>query len=359
MSKFFRSRTHKIGLPPGALNQSALIQSEKELSEKITITLVDFDGTHVTENCRASIKDCLIHLERPSVTWINIHGIYDTQVVEALGRHFGLHPLMLEDIVTTGQRSKLDDYKDSIYIVLRLLKYNQEKQDVEDEQVSLILGHNYVISFEESPQDVFDPVRERIRKKNSRVTQRGADYLCYALMDCIIDHSFIILEKVDDELEKVEQRLLQNYSQSLLRDIQHVKREIILLRKSVWPLREVINQFRRLETPLIKDTTKLYMQDVYDHTIQVIDTIESFRDVSSGLLDIYLSNINLRMNEIMKVLTVVATIFVPLTFVASVYGMNFDNMPELHHPYGYFIVLGFMLVIALIMLYFFRRKKWI
>lgn len=354
MSRFLRKRSKKVGLPPGSL-----ISLAEQLGEKVSISLIDYDSNSVTENKKATLKDCLISLESPSVTWININGIHDIQTVESLGRHFGLHPLMLEDIVTSGQRSKLDDYKKSIFIVLSLLKYNQEKQQVEDEQVSMILGPNYLISFEESPEDVFEPVRERIHKKNSRIIQRGADYLCYALIDCIVDHAFVILEKVDNQLEILEQKLLDTQTEAIMSDIQHVKHDIILLRKSVWPLREVINHFRRLETPLITDSTKLYMQDVYDHTIQVIDTIESFRDVSSGLLDLYLSNINLRMNEIMKVLTIVATLFVPLTFIASVYGMNFEYMPELHNPWGYYIILGLMGVTALVMLAFFRRKKWI
>ncbi len=353
MSKYFKKTLRKFGLPPGSI-----VPSTQDVGGKIAISLIDYDGKLVTENSKATIKDCLISLERPTVTWINIHGIFDAQAVEQLGAHFKLHPLMLEDIVTTGQRSKLDDYKKEIFIVLRLLKVSA-KQEVEDEQVSIILGPNYVISFEESPEDVFEPVRERIRKKNSRITQRGADYLCYALIDCIVDHSFLILEKVDNRLEQVEQELLQRPTEATMHDIQRVKHDIVLLRKSVWPLREVINHFRRLETPLISDSTKLYMQDVYDHSIQVIDTIESFRDVSSGLLDIYLSNINLRMNEIMKVLTIVSTLFVPLTFIASIYGMNFENMPELHTKWGYYACLGVMGATALFMLAFFRRKKWI
>lgn len=354
MSKLFRKRLKKAGQSPGTL-----VVPEREWGEKISITLIDYDKTQVTENPRATVKDCLVSLDKPTITWINIHGIYDTQVIETLGRHFGLHPLMLEDIVTSGQRSKLDDYKKSIFIVLRLLKFNQERQEIEDEQVSIILGSNFVITFEESPEDVFDPVRERIRKKNSIITQRGADYLCYALMDCIVDHAFLILEKLDDRIEKLELQLLTKEPTTLVSDIQRVKHDIVLLRKSVWPMREVIGQFRRLETPLINDTTKLYMQDVYDHTIQVIDTIESFRDVSGGLLDIHLSNLNMRMNEIMKVLTIVATIFVPLTFIASIYGMNFDHMPELHSQWGYPAVLGFMALVALSMLFYFRRKRWI
>jgi magnesium transporter len=353
MSRIWRKHK-KVGAPPGSL-----VYHGKPIHEQIELTIIDYGPDHVTEKKNASIQECMIFLDTPSITWIHICGIHDIKTVEQLGRHFGLHPLMLEDIVTSGQRSKLDDYKDNIFIVLRLLNYDEEKDNIEDEQVSLILGKNFVISFSETKKDLFEPVEQRIRQKNSRITHRGADYLCYALIDCTVDNYFSVLEQVDDKLERLEQELVNLPSNATLVKIQKTKRDIAHLRKSVWPTRGVINLFRRLDSPLIKETTNLYMQDVYDHTIQAIDTIESFRDLSSGLLDIYLSNINLRMNEVMKVLTVVSTIFVPLTFVASIYGMNFENIPELHWKYSYFAVLGLMLSMSLGMLCFFRHKKWI
>jgi magnesium transporter len=354
MAKLLKKHSRKIGLPPGSLIYTG-IPTDKQ----IEISLVDYDANHVKEFNNASLEECIAYLKTPATTWIHICGIHDIKVVEQIGKHFGLHSLMLEDIVTSGQRSKLDDYKDNIYIVMRLLKYDEEKNEIEDEQVSFILGSNFLLSFSETKKDLYEPVKERIRNKNSRITHRGADYLCYSLIDCTVDHYFLILEKVDEQLENLEEELVQDPNPNTLKKIQQTKRSIALLRKSVWPTRGVINLFRRLETPLIQETTKIYMQDVYDHTIQAIDTIESFRDLSSGLLDIYLSNINLRMNEVMKVLTIVATIFVPLTFIASIYGMNFEYIPELHYRWGYPMVLGFMLFVTCGMLYYFRRKQWI
>ncbi len=353
MSKILKKRSKKAGLPPGTL-----IHIGNFSEQQISISILDYDANHVTEKAEATLEDCLIYLDTPSTTWINIRGINDIAMIEAIGRHFGLHPLLLEDIVNSGQRSKLDNYKDTIYIVARLLKYDKLKEEVEDEQVSLVLGKNYVISFVESRSEIFKAVADRIKKRNNKITTRGSDYLCYALIDCIVDNYFYILEQVDDKLEILEDALIHKSEPIILKNIQKTKREIALLRKSVWPMREVINQFKRLDTPLIKEPTKLYMQDVYDHTIQAIDTIESFRDISSGLLDIYLSNINLRMNEIMKVLTVVATIFVPLTFITSFYGMNF-NMPEYNWWLGYPLAIGLMIIALLGMLYFFRLKKWV
>lgn len=354
MSKILKKHSGKAGLPPGTL-----VHIGRVTDEKIVISIFDYSAKGCIEKANASLEDCLISLDNPLMTWINVRGIHDLKMIETIGHHFSLHPLMLEDIVNSGQRSKLDDYKENIYIVMRLLKYNSHKEEVEDEQVSLILGKNYVISFVESDSDIFASVEARLKKYNSRLVQRSADYLCYALIDRIVDNYFEILEKVDDKLEKLETALVREPDYTVIQKIQHAKREITLLRKSVWPMREVINKFRKLDTLLISDTTKFYMQDVYDHTIQAIDTIESFRDIASGLLDIYISNISLHMNEIMKVLTVVSTIFVPLTFIASIYGMNFEYMPEVHWVWGYPLVLLLMVLTSVGMLLFFRKRRWI
>lgn len=354
MTKHKLRRSRKVGLAPGTL-----VYLGNHSNEKIELSVIDYDPDHVTEKPKATIQECMIFLDKPSTTWIHICGIHDIKIVEELGKHFKLHPLMLEDIVTSGQRSKLDDYKENIYIVVRLLIYDDKKDEIADEQVSIILGKNYVISFSETKKDIFEPVLERIRQKHSRITHRGADYLCYALIDCTVDYYFNILERVDEKMEALEDELVKAPQPETLLKIQHTKRDIALLRKSVWPTRTVINLYRRLDSPLITDTSKLYMQDVYDHTIQAIETIESLRDISSGLLDIYLSNINLRMQEVMKVLTIIATIFIPLTFIASIYGMNFQHMPELQWVWGYPFVISLMLCISAAMLIYFRRKRWI
>lgn len=355
LSKSLRIRAKKAGLPPGSLTPST---NGKKVSD-IHISVIDYDADIYVEKKEATLQNCLTYLNTPSITWINIHGVDDPRIVEEIGHRFGLHPLMLEDIMNTGQRSKLDNYKDTIYIVMRMLSYNDEKETVEDEQVSLILGKNFIISFLESNNNVFAPIRDRLRQPKSRIRQRGADYLCYALIDCLVDNYFLILEKVDEKLERFEDELINNPVPKTLQKIQRAKKEITHLRKSVWPMREVISNFRRLESPLIQDPTKLYIQDVYDHTIQAIDTIESFRDITAGMLDIYLSNLSQRMNEVMKVLTVIATIFIPLTFIASIYGMNFEYMPELHWKWGYPTVLTFMVLTCLAMTFYFRRKRWI
>lgn len=354
LSKTIKFRVKKAGLAPGSL-----IPISETRSDKVQISLFDYDKEKLTEKQDTTVQECLKGLDSEETTWINISGIDDIQTIEIIGRRFGLHPLLLEDIVSSGQRSKLDDYKDTIFIIAKMLNYNNESQTVEDEQVSLILGKNFLISFLESKNNVFAPIYERLRPDNSKIRQRGPDYLCYTLLDCLVDNYFLILEKVDGKLENLEEEVIKFPTPKTLQKIQRGKREITLLRKSVWPMREVISNFRRIESPLIQESTKLYIHDVYDHTIQAIDAIESFRDIASGMLDIYLSNISLRMNEIMKVLTVVSTIFVPLTFVASIYGMNFENIPELHSKYGYYGVLTLMTCITLGMLYYFKHKGWI
>lgn len=354
MSSIAKKRSLKVGLPPGSL-----VHIGEIFHPEIEISLIDYDATHCIEKDHLTIQECLKFLKKPSVSWINIRGIHDKDVLNAIGTHFGLHPLVLEDVMNTSQRSKMDDYKDYIFIVMRMLMYNETTDCVEDQQVSVVLGNNFVISFLEDGETVFNPIRNRIRSETSKIRSLGADYLCYSLVDSVVDNYFVILEAVDKKLEDLEESLMGTPAKNTMQKIQHLKREIILLRKSVWPMRDLINDLRRSENPLIKETTKVYLHDVYDHTIQAIDTIESLRDLSSGMLDIYLSRISQHLNEIMKVLTVLATIFVPLTFIASLYGMNFDYMPELHSKWGYPAVLGVMLSISFLMLYYFHRKKWL
>lgn len=350
----------KVGLPAGSLvNVSNGNGNGVTIPQQVQMSIVDYDSKQCIEKVGADVKECLAFLRTPMNTWIHICGIHDKDTIEIIGQQFGLHPLLLEDIMTSGQRSKLDNYKETLFIVTQMLGYNEEKQQGEDEQVSIVLGKNYLISFVETNKNVFAPVRARLRNPQSRIRQRGVDYLCYSLLDCIVDNYFLILEKIDAKVDFLENELMGSPEPITLRKIQKAKREITLLRKSVWPMREVVSNLRRIDSPLVLDATKLYLHDVYDHTIQAIDTIESFRDITSGMLDIYLSNVSQRMNEVMKVLTIVATIFVPLTFIASLYGMNFDNIPELHTRWGYYVVLALMATVAIGMIFFFRKKKWI
>jgi len=279
--------------------------------------------------------------------------------MDKLGDCFSLHPLVLEDILNTDQRPKIEDHGEYIYIVLKML-HKVNRAEFAAEQISIILGKNFVISFQEGIKgDAFDLIRERIRSGKGRIRGFGTDYLVYSLIDAIVDNYFVILEEIGERIENIEDELVKNPQAQTLHRIHGFKREMIYLRKAVWPLREVISALERKESPLVKDTTSIYLRDVYDHTIQVIDTIESYREMLSGMLDIYLSSISNRMNEIMKFLTVIGTIFIPLTFIVGIYGMNFEFIPELKWRYGYFIVISGMSAIAVLMLFYFKKKKWL
>jgi len=279
--------------------------------------------------------------------------------IEEIGRRFELHPLLMEDVLNTEQRPKLDDYGSYVFFVLRMLQYDEKGSAIDSEQVSLVLGRSYVLSFQESIGDIFDPLRERIRNGKGVVRSRGADYLAYCLIDAVVDGYFSILERVGDRLEELEDELVVNPGIETLHAIHRLKRQVTMLRKSVWPLREVINRLDRMGSGLIEEGTRVYLRDVYDHTIQVIDAIETYRDLLSGMLEIYLSSISNRMNEIMKVLTIIGTIFIPLTFIAGLYGMNFRYMPELGLPWAYPAILMLMSIIGIIMVIYFRGKKWL
>ena len=353
MQRFIKKRSKKVGLPPGTLVHIG----EKKIG-KVRITVIDYDKANFEEKEIKTIEECFQFKDKTTVTWINIDGIHDIEIIEKIGKHFDLHPLILEDIVNTEQRPKIEDFGDYIFIVLKMLYYNEKEDGIQAEQVSLIVGSNFVISFQEKEGDVFDPIRERIKSGKGRIRKMGADYLTYTLIDTIVDNYFISLEKLGEKVESMEEELVTNPTPETLRTIHHLKREMIFLRKSVWPLRDVVNRLERGESTLIHESTDIYLRDVYDHTIQVIDTIETSRDILSGMLDIYLSSISNRMNQVMKVLTIVATIFIPLTFIAGVYGMNFKYLPELGWKWSYPLVLLGMVFIGVSMLVYFRRKKW-
>ena len=279
-------------------------------------------------------------------------------MIEKIGRKFNLHHLVLENIIQTGQRPKIEDFDEYIFFLIKMLYYAPTGGFIEEEQVSIILGKNYVISFQEKPGDVFDIIRERIRDPKYRIRKEGSDYLAYSLLDRIVDNYFVILETLGDTIEDTEKEVFSKSDGKTIRKIYSMKRKMIMVRKSIWPLREVVSSFIRSESPLISRSNYRFLNDLYDHIILLIDTIESFRDMVSGLLDIYLSSVSNKMNEVMKVLTIIATIFIPLTFIAGVYGMNFRNMPELYWPWAYFAVLGLMGVITIGMIIYFKRKKW-
>ncbi|UCG35283.1 MAG: magnesium/cobalt transporter CorA [Candidatus Omnitrophota bacterium] len=360
MSKFIKKFSKTAGRAPGEI-----VHVGARKMEKSKITIIDYDAGQIQEKEVKTVEECFPFKDKPTITWINIDGIHNTEIIEKIGSYFDIHPLALEDIVNTGQRPKCEDFEKYIFVVLKMLYEGKNNADIEAEQVSVIFGPNFVISFQEKEGDVFNAVRERIRNAKSRIRKMGADYLAYALLDSVVDNYFVILEKIGEKIEGMEEELVKNPTPQTLQTIHTLKREMIFLRKSVWPLREVINSLARGESELIQATTLVYLKDLYDHTIQVIDTIETFRDMISGMLDIYLSSISNKMNEVMKVLTIIATIFIPITFIAGIYGMNFNpeasswNMPELNWRYGYLITWGIILVVVLLMLGYFRRKKWL
>ena len=348
-------RSQKAGLPPGVL-----VHIGRQRIEKSKISVIDYDESQFTEQDLSTVEACFLFKDKPTVTWINIEGIHQTDILEKIGSCYNLHPLVMEDILNTEQRPKIENYQDYLYIVLRMLYYDDAANAVSSEQISLVVGKNYVISFQEGIEgDVFGHLRELLRNEKGRVRRQGADYLVYSLIDAIVDNYFSVLEKLGEKIEVLEEKLVTNPTAETLHQIHYLKREMIYLRKAVWPLREVISGFERVDTTLIMDSTRIYFRDVYDHTIQVIDTVETYRDMISGMLDIYLSSVSNRLNAVMKVLTIIATIFMPLTFIAGVYGMNFRHMPELEWRYGYGMIWGIMILISVVMLFFFKKKKWL
>ncbi len=354
MPKLTKKRSKKAGLPPGTL-----VHIGEKKAEGLKITVIDYDEVHFQEKEIKTIEECFLFKDKPTVTWINVDGLHQVEILEKLGECYGFHPLMLEDILNTDQRPKMEDYGDYIYIVLKMLIQSNKNNGIMTEQISLILGPNFVISFQEMEGDIFDPIRERIRNGKGRIRKMGADYLAYALLDSIIDNYFIIMEKLGEKIEFLEEELVTRPTAQTLKTIHQLKREMIFLRRAVWPLREVVSGLERGESSLMKEPTRIYLRDVYDHTIQVIDTIETFRDMISGMLDIYLSSISNRMNAVMKVLTIIATIFMPLTFIAGIYGMNFKYMPELEWRWGYPAVWLVVVFIGISMLIYFKKKRWL
>jgi magnesium transporter len=350
----FKVKAKQVGLPPGTL-----VHVGQKKTDKPVITLIDYDQTRFEAHSDISIEEATAFKETATVSWINVSGIHDTSLIDAFGRHFDIHPLALEDILNTHHRPKIDEYEGFSLVILKMLFYDDQSQAITAEQISIVLGKKFVLSFQETDVDVFDVVRERIQRGNGKIRQRGPDYLAYALIDSIVDSYFHILEKVGDHLEQIEDELISNPDAEPLSEIYHYKRELLLLRKSVWPLREVINQMHKEISPLITKGTQIYLRDLYDHTIQVIDTMEIFRDGITSLQDLYITMVSNRMNEIMKVLTIMASIFIPMTFIAGVYGMNFEYMPELKWHWGYFTVWGFMVCCAIGMIIYFRKKKWL
>ncbi len=350
--KLVQKRSKKTGLPPGTL-----VHIGEKKPDKVAITAFNYAGTRCDERQDLS-PDVLAPSTDESVTWVDIGGVHRMDILESFGKQFQLHPLLLEDIANTDQRPKLDDYENRLFLVMKMLSVT-DRHEIVVEQVSLVLGPNFVLSFQENGADVFTSVRDRLRGGKGRLRQTGADYLLYALIDAIVDQYFEVLEALSEKIEALQDLVVSDPKPETLHKIHNLKRQLLFLRRAVWPLREAANSLSRSECPLLQESTKIFFRDVYDHVIQIVDTIETLREMVSTSLDIYLSSISYRLNTVMKVLTIITTIFMPLTFIVGIYGMNFEHMPELKWEWGYPLVLGLMVAIMIAMLGFFKHKKWI
>ena len=344
----------KSGLPPGSL-----IYVGKKKPREVRITRIRYNPEGLEEKAIEAIEDCFPLNAQDSVLWINIDGLYDVEIIAKVGDYLGIHPLVLEDILNTEQRPKIEDFSDYLFIVLKTLYHDEKESEIIAEQISLIVGSDYVISFREKESDIFNGVKERLKKSRGRLRQGGPDYLAYTLLDAIVDNYFVTFEKVGEEIEYLEEKLISNPTPPILQVIHKLKRTLISLRRSVWPLREVVGRLERGDSSLIKESTDAYFRDVYDHTVRVLETIESYHDMIAGMLDIYLSGVSNRLNEVMKVLTIIATIFIPLTFLTGVFGMNFTYMPILKVHFGFYGLLILMLLIVVFMAACFRKKGWL
>ncbi len=355
MPRFIKKTSKKAGMAPGSL-----VHIGEQKQEKVSITVMDYEGERFAEQVPDDVESVFPLRDAPTTSWINIDGVHDMEVIEKLGQHFLIHPLTLEDAVNTAQRPKIEEFDDYIYVVLKMLRYDQTADRVVAEQVSMVLGHHFLISFQEAEGDVFDAVRERIRKGRGRIRRSGSDYLAYALIDCIVDHYFIVLEQLGERIEALEMQLYDAAGDpDPLQAIFRLKQEMIYLHKQIRPLRETLSRFHKSENSLVQDKNRVFFADVYDHLLQGSEVVDSLRDVLSSLQDLYISMTGQRMNEVMKVLTIIATIFIPITFVAGIYGMNFEVIPELKWRWGYFAVWGLFGAITAGMLVYFKRRKWL
>jgi magnesium transporter len=354
VSRLLKQKPKQIGLPPGTL-----VYTGDKQKEPVSIYLMEYDNNTFSEKKIENINEIVLSKQSDKISWIIVDGVHDIQLMEAIQNLFNIHPLAMEDIVHTTQRPKAEEYPEHLFIVMRMFSYDDDTKEFKNEQVSLILGKNYLLTFLEDPGDVFNPVRERIRKDGTKIRNNGSDFLAYSLIDAVVDSYFHILEKSGEEIEELEDRLILKPEKEDLQFVHQLRRNMILLRKSVWPLREVVSLLQRNDHSVINQSTQIYLRDVYDHIIQIMDTIESYRDMIVGMLDVYLSSTSNKLNEVMKVLTIISTLFIPLTFLAGVYGMNFHYFPELEirwmYPWGFWFI---SICISIGMIIFFKRKNW-
>ncbi|PWK17001.1 magnesium transporter [Arcicella aurantiaca] len=356
MSKRYKIQNANLGTSPGTLTY---VGEEVNFETKVFWTEynADFYKTHTFPK----LGDFNLTLDADKTYWLNIDGIHEPKVIATVGEVFDLHPLVMEDILNTQQKPKFEYYDDEqLFITIKMMEFNPYTREIEVEHLSFILGEGFVISFqEERTKDVFEPILQRLKTSAGKTRRNGADYLLYALIDLVVDNYFVVLEQVSENMERLEEDILTSAKQKSLNELYGIKRELTLMRKTVFPLREMLFNLIREEAPLITPNTSLYLRDVHDHVTQVLETVDSYRELVASLMDLYLSQASNRMNNVMKVLTVISVIFMPLTFVAGIYGMNFDNMPELHWQYGYYYVWGFMILSVIGMLIYFKKKEWL
>lgn len=353
----FAKRFSTPGTPPGSLSvrpRGRVVEAE--------IGLIDVSPESLEERRVADVEELAAYLDRTSVTWIDVVGLHDLGPLQSLGDIFGLDLLALEDVLNTGQRPKVQEFGNHLFVVLQLPSLDER---LRLEQVSVFVGEGWIITLREQPGPVFDPVRERLRRGGTKIRDHGSDYLAYALVDAVVDQYFPLLETLGDRIDELQDVLVDNPERGLLEAVQNLKSDLLSLRHAAWPQRELFDRLIRREFDLVEDGTRVFFQDCYDHTVQILDTVEYYREMAGGMVELYLTGISHRTNEVMKVLTIMASVFIPLTFIAGVYGMNFNpaagawSMPELNTAWGYPVVWGAMLSIAIAMLLFFRRKGWL
>ena len=333
------------------------IDSEIEQKSPL-IRVISYDQDYFKEKIITDISNLGESIQPDKVNWIDVNGTQDLDLIKKLGEIFSIHPLIIEDIHSTNQRLKIDSFQEYLFIVLKAITHNKDEV-LELKQVSFILGRNYIITFQEINSNLFEPIFDRIKSKKGRIRKFSTDHLLYTLLDIIVDNYFSIIEDLGEEINSTQELLEHNLTNEILHEIYDYRKKILDVRKAIWPLREVINQLYKTDTNLVSDSTGIYFRDVYDHVFHIIETIESYREMVSGMIELFMTSVSNKMNEVMKILTIISTIFIPLTFIAGIYGMNFQYMPELAWKYGYLIIICVMIVITMGMILFFRRKKWI
>lgn len=350
-----RKKRKKQGLPPG----SVIFSGTKKV-EKVLVHYLQYDGEKIEAQTFDNHEKMRLRQSMDEkVDWYDIRGLHDTKLIEAIGNKFQIHPLILEDAVSTHQRPKFEEYEEGIFITVRALKFDHLTMKIQTEQVAVFFNKGLLISFQENESDLFEMIRQRIENSKGRIRYQSTDYLAYALIDTIVDNYFLVFDEIEEAIENLEDELLENPDNTVKQRIHHLKKELIVARKSIFPLREAISQFSRSENKFIEEKTSIFIRDLYDHSIRVMDMVETYRDILNGLQDLQISEISFRMNQVVQVLTLITTIFVPLSFLVGLYGMNFDHMPELHFKYGYFILLGVMFLVGIGLLIWFKRQKWL